>query len=293
MLLKSIQDLPPRPERAVIINVGTKWVTTLALLSALKYTGMPILIIDCEYGDGSFEHFREMMETHEFDLLSAPLKKHGHTLDWLFENIRDEKVLLIDSDVEILNAEIIALARRVIDGIPDGEILFGAGFSHGPCWLHDHVGFGYYQERMWIPLTLLKPALVREALRSGFSFIDRAVWNDFAPSRLISRILGLRFRIPLLKKVHLSWLNPFKRTYYGQKPSYVYYDTGADIFQHLKYDRGMFFAGIPGEIHRLFVTHFHGITRKTLDPDIVNAQQNGGMREVLDRLKTVYGVIPE
>ena len=291
MLLKSLHDLPARPEQAVIINVGTKWVSTLALLSALKYADMPVLVIDCEYGDGSLEHFRGLMETHSFDLLSAPLKKHGLTLDWLFQNIPAEKVLLIDSDVEILGDEIIRLAKNLIEAQPeDQEVVFGAGFTHGPCWIHNHRGFGYYQERMWVPLTFLRTAHVREALQKGLSFADRTILNDFRPSRLISRILMARFRFPLFKTWKLSWLNPFKQSYYGQKPSYVFCDTGADIFQYLKYDLGRQFAGIPGELHRRFVTHFHGITRRILDPEDGNSQQNGGFEQVRNRLETEYGI---
>jgi hypothetical protein len=291
MLLKSLTDLPAAPERAVIINVGTKWVSTLALLSALRHADMPVLVIDCEYGDGSIEHFRGLMETHTFDLLSAPLKKHGLTLDWLFRNTKDEKILLIDSDVEILGPEIIRLAKNLIEAQPeDQEVVFGSGFTHGPSWLHDHPGIGYYQERMWIPLTFLRAQHVREALQKGFSFAERLIPNDVSFWPLLSRILGLRFRLGFSRGWKLSWLNPLKRSYYGQKPSYVFCDTGADVFQHLKYDRGLRFSGIPGELHRRFVTHFHGITRQTLDARETNSLQNGGMRQVLERLDKAYGI---
>src|SRR5687768_15725113 len=103
MVVHSLLDLPRVENRAIIINVGTKWVTTLALLSALRYARMPVLVIDCESKDGSAEHFKALMQNHSFDLLSAPLKPHGHTLDWLFINIQSENVLLLDSDAEILN----------------------------------------------------------------------------------------------------------------------------------------------------------------------------------------------
>src|SRR5215472_5401835 len=98
MRLESIRDLKAADAQAVIINAGTKHAATLALLSALRYAGMPVLLIDCESKDGSLEHFSRLMETHEFDLLSAPLKSHGGTLDWLFDVVPAEKVLLIDSD---------------------------------------------------------------------------------------------------------------------------------------------------------------------------------------------------
>jgi hypothetical protein len=291
MLLNSIQDLPAAPERAVIINVGTKWVSTLALLSALRHVGMPVLLIDCEYGDGSLEHFKGLLRDHEFDLLSAPLKKHGATLDWLFRNIPAETVLLLDSDVEILDEEIVRLSRNLLRTEPGDEPeAFGSGFVHGPCWLHDHPGVGYYQERMWIPFSFLRTARVREALGTGLSFLDRAIPNDLPFWPLASRILGLRFHLGMLRNTRLSWLNPLKRTFYGHKPSYVFCDTGADVFQYLKYERGLSFAGFPAGMHRRFVTHFHGTTRQKLDPEDTNTLQNVGMHEVRERLLVGYGM---
>jgi hypothetical protein len=290
MILNSLRDLAPVKERAVIINVGTKTVSTLALLAALRHAGMPVLLIDCEYGDGSLEHFTRLHESHGFDLLSAPLRKHGPALDWLFANIPDENVLLIDSDLEILGPEIVDLARTLLDGSADGETVFGSGFTHGPCWLHDHPGVGWYQERMWIPLTFLRVDLVREALANGRSFAERLIHNDFAPSRLVSRLLALRFRVPFLRGTRLSWLRGLRGSYYGQKPSYVFSDTGAEVFQYLKYERGWRYAGIPAELHRRFVKHFHGTTRRALDPNDLNSLQEGSGGEVEERLLRVYGV---
>lgn len=292
MIFKSIGDLPHAEERAVIINVGTKDVSTLALMAALRHARMPVLLIDCEYkggADGSLEHFTRLHAEHGFDLLSAPLKKHGHALDWLFANIPADKVLLVDSDLEILGPEIVDLARTLIDGSLDGETVFGAGFTHGPSWMHDHPNVGWYQERMWIPFTFLRVDRVREALAAGRSFIDRWVPNDFAVG-FIARLLALRFRVPGLRGLRLRALNPFRRGYYGQKPAYVYCDTGADVFQYLKYDRGWRYAGLPAELHRRFVTHFHGATRRTLDPKDLNSLQEGGTDSVRDRLERVYGI---
>jgi 3-dehydroquinate dehydratase len=67
MHLKTLSSLKATDEQAVIINVGTKAVTTLALLRALKYARMPVIVIDCESTDGSLEHFSEMMKAYDFD----------------------------------------------------------------------------------------------------------------------------------------------------------------------------------------------------------------------------------
>ena len=84
MLIKTLAELGARDEQAVIINVGTKLVSTLALASALRFAGMPVLVIDCESDDGSFAHFSALQSRLNFDLLAAPLRRHSAALDWLF-----------------------------------------------------------------------------------------------------------------------------------------------------------------------------------------------------------------
>jgi hypothetical protein len=219
-------------------------------------------------------------------MLSAPLRQHGETLDWLFQNINCDNLLLIDSDLEILNGDIVRWMARLIEQ----NHVFGAGFTHGPCWLHDNPGVGYYQERMWIPITLLKTACVRQALEAGHSFSAMVRNNDFFPSRLVSNRLAKRFNNPRTRSLRLSWLDAFKTSYYGQKPCYLFYDTGASVFQHLKYQMGLHFAGFPAEVQMGDVTHFHGVTRAVLNPDdpiaTSMAEISGTIRE---RLRSEYG----
>jgi hypothetical protein len=156
MYLKDMSEMPFSLERAVIINCGTKEVSTLALLSTLRHGGMPVLMIDCESADGSVEHFLKLMEEYHFDLLSAPLFGHGITLDRVFKRINANKVLLVDSDIEILDSAILRFMRDYIDE-PN---TFGAGFVQGPTWIDDRPGSwlegALYQERIWMPLTFLK-----------------------------------------------------------------------------------------------------------------------------------------
>jgi len=71
MVRTSIRELEPAIERCVIINVSTKVFTTLALMGALKYARMPVLVVDCESTDGSYEHFQDLLHKYEFDLVAA------------------------------------------------------------------------------------------------------------------------------------------------------------------------------------------------------------------------------
>lgn len=293
MTLSQLSDLPSVKTRAVIINVSTKWVTTLALLSALRQVQMPVLVIDCESKDGSLEHFTRLMKDYPFDLTTAPLKPHGYTLDWLFKNLPAENILLIDSDTELLNRTILDLMETTLD---DPRI-FGWGFIHGPEWLtkvqmsFDHEKLGLYQERMWIPFAMLNTAKVCEALRAGFSFIDRMTYNDFPLIPRLSKLLYRRFHYKQLVRTRLDILKPFRQTYYHAKPSYVYGDTGADIYQYLRYDRDYLFVGLPAGVHGKYISHFHGITRKVLEPNQTNAASlDAVVKGLFTRLRTIYGV---
>jgi glycosyltransferase involved in cell wall biosynthesis len=287
MQLQHISELKATDEQAVIINVGTKLVTTLALMSALKYAGMPILVIDCESTDGSMQHFSALMRRYPFDLLAAPLQNHGYTLDWLFLNVPAQKILLIDSDLEITRPGLIELMRALIAH----PRAFGSGVVHAGGWMTKiNMPHAYYEERMWIPLTLLNVPIVRAALQRGVSFVPRGVFNDFLPSLFISRMLVKRFRIPLARNLKLSWLNMFKREFHGNKPSFVQYDTGAVLYQELKQQQYTF-MGLPMWVGERYATHFHGVTRLLLNKRDTNGTQLAGIIDQIElRLRDAYGV---
>lgn len=268
MLIRTLAELPERDEQAIIINAGTQLVSTLALASALKFAGMPVLVVDCEVSppDGSFAHFKTLLNELEFDLMQAPLRRHSDALDSIFTEVKARKVLLVDSDVEILNDHLFALMRDFIDE----PQVFGAGLIEGPNWMSEQKGFarhGYFEERMWIPLTMLKVDPVRQAIKDGHSFAERQVFNDFAPSRIISKAFGsIRYRVPALAERQLRWLDSFKESHHGLRPWLVWHDTGSELYRHLKYAAGYQFAGLPAEFHSRYARHFSGITNNQLNP---------------------------
>lgn len=291
MVISNLAQLGARDEQAVIINVGTKTVSTLALASALRHARMPVLVIDCESNDGSFEHFEALQRRFEFDLMRAPLRRHSAALDWIFGEIPSRKVLLVDSDVEILNDRIFELMRDYIDE----PHVFGAGFIEGPNWMSNQSGFarhGYFEERMWIPLTMLKVEVVRKALAEGHSFAERQVFNDFSPSRAVSKLFGsLRYRWPALRERRLRWLDAFKESHHGLRPWLVWYDTGAQLYRHLKYVADYQFVGLPAEFHGRYAQHFSGVTNNQLNPGRdLGASIDGIHDHVRARLRDVYGI---
>jgi len=291
MEVKDFSLIPHLKKVGIIINVGTKYVTSLALLSSLRYLNIPIILIDCESNDGSYDYFTGLMSEHDFYLLKLPLKKHGYTLDYIFKNIKADHVYLIDSDVEILNDKII----KFIDEYINRDSVFGSGFIHNGEWLSNKnsIGFnyGYFVERMWIPFTSLKVSMIKEALAAGKSFININYFNDFSCSQLVSKVLILRHKIPALRKTKLSFLNMFKREINGHKPCYLVYDTGSCVYQYLKNKRQYDFVGIPAKFHEEYLLHYHGITRRKLNPDEKNSAILDDYNHVMSRLRDVYHVI--
>ena len=289
MLFEDISDLPLVSERAIIINHNTKLVTTLALLSTLRYASMPVLLVECESSDGSLEHFQSMMGHNKFDIVKAPLRTHGQTLDWIFEHVLSDKILLVDSDLEINNSCILDFFKEYIDE----PSVFACGFLNGPGWLNNPA-FGdldgaLYHERPWMPLVLFKVDPVRQAINNGRSFNAFRWDNEYSLFPLLSFIRAKsRVMRVLLRKGPQS----LRRTFYGAKPSLVYFDTGAHIYDYLRYIRKSYFVGLPEPIHPKYVTHFFGVTRHVLNPH--DTTGGGGLEKiektVKQRLLEVYEI---
>jgi hypothetical protein len=266
MIIQNLDELTPVKQRAIIINFNTKHVTFLALLSALRYSGVPVLLIDCESTDGSYEFFKSLTGKYQFDLMSAPLKKHGVTLDWIFSNTRDEELLLLDSDLEILGIEIIEFMNRHIDE----PLVFGSGFVNGPSLLHgpDFNGTALegalYFERPFMPIALFKVSYVREALKAGRSFRDAIVENEFA---LIPSMLFKRITRKVLKIIKMKSPLSIRKQYLSTYPPKIFYDTGGRIYEYLRYERMLFFVNLPEPVHPKYVFHFWGTTRNSINPN--------------------------
>jgi glycosyltransferase involved in cell wall biosynthesis len=290
-LFRQIRALPPLPERAIIINCGTKTVSTLALLSALRYADMPVLMIDCESRDGSVEWFRTLAEQYRFSFIQAPLRDHGATLDIIFSASQDATVLLIDSDLEILRAELMPRLRTALAS----PAAYGAGFLHRaelmPTSGHPRIHPGRYMERMWIPICLLKVTAVRAALNAGATFMHSRDYLEFPWSKALSKLFYARLRLPLVK--HLL-LNPFTNArgrIHGEPAPFREYDTGARVHQALLAS-GLKLADLGEPDLSQSVRHYHGVTRAALNRDQANATPQSQIQtEVEARLRDVYQTV--
>lgn len=265
----SLSNIPFTKERAVIINVGTRFVTTLALFSAINKTGMPVLLIDCTIKGNveDFNYFEMLMKDHNFDLISIPLNDHGKTLDFIFTNLNVDYILLVDSDLEIIDKQYVRLMKQYISK----ENIFGTGFIHGSWWLKktewEEPRDGYYEERIWIPFTLLKTKYIKEAIENNISFNAQLFYNLVPKNQYLSR--KLLYRVRFLKDSEFTLFNVLKKKFHGRIPLLVLYDTGSHMYQYLRYKKNLFFAGIDVNtgIEEQYVHHFNGITRKLLFDD--------------------------
>jgi hypothetical protein len=303
-----IEDLPKEPARAVIINVGTELVTSLALASTRANCSLPILLINCDPTRASSAHFTNLMMRWQFDLLDAPRRIHGKVLDDLFRRIRSECVLLVDSDLELRDPDLVTRMHEYFEA----PRVFGAGFINGPGWLVDLLGCtpktALYHERPWIPCVMFRTSHIREALSHGLSFKSRTIYNDIMFSGRASRLLAKRFQnafVPSsriiehmpaglrtrMREYRLSWLRWARRDFYGLRPNYVFCDTGTDVYQWCKYEKERLFAGIPVELMKDEVVHYGGVTRLEFDPHQPQAVSLTEVEdEVRGRLRDVYGL---
>lgn len=288
--LAQFAALPPSDVRAVIINCSTRAVSTLALLSALRHAQMPVCLIDCESTDGSWQWFRQLQTQHTFDLLQAPLRPHGVTLDALFRVAPDAALLLVDSDLEIRSADLVPAMR---DALVAADV-YGTGFLHPSERFLPSDGMsqysGRYMERMWIPLCLMKVAPLREAIQQGSTFMHSRDYLEIPWSRLLSKLFFARHRLPLIGEIGHGWFAKTRLAQFGEVIPYFEYDTGARIHAALV-AAGRRFVGLGEPWLSTSLRHYHGVTRATLTAGQANATAPNAIAiEVAERLRGEYGM---
>lgn len=309
MRLGALDELSPADARTVIVNVHTDLWATRALLSAVELAGMPVLLLNCDPTDDSTRGFNKLMAEYEFDVLDAPLRRHGDTLDWLFGHTGDAQLLLLDSDAELRDRDLVARLRAALAN----QRVFAAGYREGPFWMDEDWWAPHesllYMERPWMPCVLWRVDAARRALAAGRHFAELLVPNEIACSASASRLLAARFprpwgtrgtafdRLPervqaRLRTWSLDWLRWARRDYYGLKPKMACYDTGARVYEYLRYEAGLVFAGDDVELLDCEVHHYGGITRSKLFGAMpLDTLQEDVDGEVRERLASRYGYV--
>lgn len=306
MRIDSLQDLVPAANRVVVVNVATDLVATRALLSAITFCDIPVLLLNCEPSHASRDHSDALMEHFRFDLLEVPLRLHGDQLDALFSQTADERIMLLDSDAEIRDAGFVAWMRAMMD-LP---AVFGAGFLEGPFWIPESWKAPprslLYMQRPWMPCVMFRVEAIRNALQAGRNFGPHFEPNELWFSRRLANLLAARFdqpwgrdsrafrRLPRsLRRRASTWsLDPLglaRRRYYSLRPKMAVFDTGALIYEYLRYERGLVFAGLDVELAGQKVHHYGGVTRSEMfGPMPLDVRANDVENEVRDRLATAY-----
>jgi hypothetical protein len=312
MAARELGDLAPAPDRTVVINVGTDVVATRALLSAVEHAPGPVLLVNVEPTPESRAHFARFAPDRGIDVVEAPLRVHGEALDDLFQQLRDDRLLLLDSDAEIRSAELVPWMRAKA-AHPEA---FGAGFTWGPFlvgadWHAPARAEVLYMERPWMPCVVFDRAVVAEAIAGGASF--RAEWlsNEAVGHDHLSRFLGARWGPPwgtrsktwdllpspvqrLVAGRPLPSLRWLRRRRYGVlRPHLVHYDTGGRLYEHLRFERGLQFAATPIELHEGEVHHYLGVTRSTMTGTHAAETSPGSIEaEVIAWMAERYGYEP-
>lgn len=277
MIYSSLEEIPYSQFRVIIINVGTRFVTTLSLLSAINKAKLPVLLIDCKYKDkDDYKYWTKLHDMFSFDLLSLPLNNHEFTLDRIFSALNADYVLLQDSDLVLHDGSIVDYMKENIIN----PKVFGVGFRHGGFNIQANKDFegkkdAYYEERMWIPFVMLKVECIKESLNNGKSFFAYYYYNLFEKHQKLSKKIlcsSKILRFPHIQKLILKVFYPFRKRIHNQVPDIIFGDTGAQIYEYLRYEKFLYLAGMDSEtgLESKYVTHYNGITRRLLFDDPFN-----------------------
>ena len=291
MIVSALAELAGVPARAIIINCSTRAVSTLALMSVLRHANMPALLIDCASTDGSWAWFSTLAKQYPFDLLKMPLRPHGQTLDQIFRASRDETLLLVDSDLEILQADIFPKLHL----LTADQSAYGVGFLHPggamPANAPIQANAGRYMDRMWIPFCLLKVAPIKRTVAAGSTFMHSRDYLEFPWHGGLSRLIYARHRLPGLRGISLEIFADSRERIHGERVPFREYDTGARVHQALV-GQGQHLAHLGEPYWSQSLRHYHGVTRATLTQDFQNATVPGAIAaEVAARLASEYQLV--
>lgn len=247
--------------RVVIINVDTVTYTALAAASARQTMPFDITLIDCSRAEAQAQATANLAAQLDLDYRRWPLKTHGQTLDRLFGNTEADRLILLDSDAEILDGRPMLHALQADPG----------GHEYGIAWEQPTARateagspISLYMARPWIPFCAFTVHQVRELITDGASFEARRVDNDllWLPARL-RRLISLRRHVPILRTLDLDRFQSHQQTIDGETTPYFEFDTGAALHRTAR-ARGLSLRRLSWDIHEATVFHVHGGTRSKL-----------------------------
>jgi hypothetical protein len=267
VIFDDLNQIPPAIERVIIINVNTEAVSAVAIASALRNAGAPVLVINCTPPGRERDLMHMLAESWNFDLIDLSLSPHGIMLDRLFQSIYCDRLLLLDSDAELCSPLVTPRMRSDLFN----TCAYGSGWIHDAGWLApNQVGVTtpmVYRERPWIPCAMFRMSYVRSGLSVGCTFNESFVSG-----------LGV---------YNLSLPAEFLPADGGYPPG-VHNDTGAALHAWAL-DLGLHFAGPSVYTITDEVRHHHGVTRSAMTPSGGNFSIAAeAERQALERLRDAY-----
>jgi hypothetical protein len=261
--LQCLSDVPFAPMIGVIVSLNTRVFTTLAVASAARYLGIPLLIVECESTDGSYETLSRLVLPTQAWIVRSPKQIHGVLIDRLMRELKSTRVVLIDSDVEVRDAIAFRAMQAAMDVAVAGEdVTYAAGWAHGDHDMsNDTMPHAWFPRRPWIPFALFDRRICAELIAVGCSFEATEVGNEL-PVPVLARLLAMRWHVSWARGWTFGWLRGFRKQRRGVSASFYVYDTGALIYEAAE-ARKLRFGDIGQQTMEASISHFSGATRRT------------------------------
>jgi hypothetical protein len=277
-LISTLAELPKLGTLGIIISIDTRIFTTLAVASAARYLPVPLLIVDGYSNDGSFEVLRDLDLPGERWLIRMERRVHGLLIDKLVRELSVDRVLLIDSDIEVkTSAAFEAMAISLSANRGDDHTTYAAGCSHGDHDMEkDGMPHAWFCRRPWIPFVLLDRARCAELVSCVATFEVKFLGNEL-PLQSFANLLAKRAHFSVAKRWPFEFLAPLRKTRRGARAAFYVYDTGGLVYEVAE-SRQWRFVEIGWETMNGAVVHYEGATRSS------ETQRWSGATEIEQRL---------
>jgi hypothetical protein len=287
--ISSINDIPKLGTIAIVISLNTRLFTTLAVASAARNLALPILIVECQSSDGSYETLSTLQFECDTWILRHPARAHGLMIDKLMRELNADRVLLIDSDVEVLDGTAYRLMADAMNNTEASELAppYGAGWITGGHYMPaDRMPDVWFLPRSWIPFSLFDRECCAQLVEAGQSFDMKLEGNEF-PVQSIANLLARRARYSLLCSIKLPWLRQFRKERFGRRAPFYFHDTGARLHE-AALQAGYRFVDIGEAPMCASITHFLGATRRSVKVAWDGISEDE--RAIAQKLSTQFGI---
>jgi hypothetical protein len=262
-LISTLAELPKLSTLGVIISIDTRIFTTLAVASAARHLPIPLLIVDGHSNDGSFEILRDLDVPGERWLIRMERRVHGVFIDKLLRELSAERVLLIDSDIEVKTpAAFDAMMIDLSANRANDNTIYAAGCSHGDHDMEkDGMPHAWFCRRPWIPFVLLDRVRCAELVSRATTFEVKFLGNEL-PLQGLANLLAKRAHFAVSKRWPFEFLTPLRKTRHGSRAAFYVYDTGGMVYEAAA-SRQWHLAEIGWETMNRSVVHYEGATRSS------------------------------